>query len=316
MGNKKFHIDKSLTIKETYKKLLQSKYKTGYYREFNEMIPIVEPEKCPTERQFRYWYDKEYNSKQKYGAKYGKRKAEMNARAFIGTPEEDVQGPGAYYEIDSTPADVILVSLDRETVIGRAHVYFVKDVMSRMIVGVHICTTPSWEEEMVALENASTNKVEYCSRFGIEITEEDWPCQHLPKSIAGDRGEHKSKNSNNLVGINVRVRNTPSYRGDFKPYVEQQFRRYNARVRESMTESAVRKEYRERGDKNPENYAVHTIEAFSILTILFVLEFNKSGLPDEFVITKEMFQEKVELTPLGMWNWGLKRIYFTKCQEI
>ena len=231
----------------------------------------------------------------------------MNARAFKGTPEENVQGPGAYYEIDSTPADVILVSLDRETVIGRAHVYFVKDVMSRMIVGVNICTNPSWEEEMVALENASTNKVEYCKRFGIEITEEDWPCLHLPKFIVGDRGEHKSRNSNNLVDINVRVGNTPSYRGDFKPYIEQQYRRYNARIRESIPVSAVRKEHRERGDKNPENYAVHTIEAFSKLTILFVLEFNKSALPDEYLMTREMFEEKVELTPLGMWNWGLKK---------
>ncbi|MEK3997141.1 MULTISPECIES: Mu transposase C-terminal domain-containing protein [Psychrobacillus] len=304
---KKFHIEQGLTITETHKKLLQHRYKTGFYREFNEMVPIVEPEKCPTLRMFRYWYQNNFNSKQKYSARYGERKAEMNARAFKGTPEENVQGPGAYYEIDSTPADVILVSLDRETVIGRAHVYFVKDVMSRMIVGVHICITPSWEEEMVALENASTNKVEYCKRFGIEITEEDWPCLHLPKFIVGDRGEHKSRNSNNLVDINVRVGNTPSYRGDFKPYIEQQFRRYNARIRESIPVSAVRKEHRERGDKNPENYAVHTIEAFSKLTILFVLEFNKSALPDEYLMTREMFEEKVELTPLGIWNWGLKK---------
>jgi hypothetical protein len=303
---KKFHKTKGLNIKETYKHMLQEYYQDGYYRKHGVMVPIVSPENCPTERQFRYWYDKEYGSKQKYGAKYGKHKAEMNARALIGTPSEDVQGPGALYEIDSTPADVMLVSLDRETVIGRAHVYFVKDVMSRLIAGAHICTNPSWEEEMVALENASTNKVEYCAKFGIEINEEEWPSQYLPKKIIGDRGEHKSKYSNNLVNINVRVANTPSYRGDLKPYIEQQFRRFNARMRESITDGAVKKEHRERGDKNPENDAIYTIEAFTKLVILFVLEYNNSALPSGFFMTRELFEEKVELTPLAVWNWGMK----------
>lgn len=304
---KKFHIEKGLNIYETYKHMLQENYSDGYYRKHGVMVPIVSPENCPSERQFRYWYDIEYGSKQKYGAKYGQRKAEMNARALIGTPAEDIQGPGALYEIDSTPADVILVSIDRETVIGRANVYFVKDVMSRLIVGMHICTNPSWEEEMVALENASTNKVDYCASLGIEINAEDWPSQYLPKMIIGDRGEHKSKYSNNLVNINVRVANTPSYRGDLKPYIEQQFRRFNARMRESITEGAVRKEHRERGDKNPEKDAIYTIEAFTKLVTLFVLEYNNSALPNGFFMSRELFEDKVELTPLAVWNWGMKK---------
>lgn len=302
---KKYHVSEEKTIKETFKHMLEDSYNEGYYRKYGVMVPII-IQNCPTERQFRYWYSMEYDSKQKYGAKYGNRKAEMNARALMGTPAEDIQGPGALFEIDSTPADVILMSLDRQTVIGRAHVYFVKDVMSRTIAGAHVCTNPSWEEEMVALENAATDKVEYCAKHEIDITEEDWPCHHLPKFIIGDRGEHKSKNSNNLVNIRVRVANAPSYRGDLKPYIEQQFRKFCMRMRE-LSPGAVRKEHRVRGDKNPADEAMYTIEAFTKLVILFVIEFNKSALSAGYFVTKELFEEKVELTPLSVWNWGLKR---------
>lgn len=159
---------------------------------------------------------------------------------------------------------------------------------------------------MVALENAATDKVDYCAKYGIEITEDEWPCHHLPKFIVGDRGEMKSRNSNNLVNLNVRVGNPPSYRGDLKPFVEQQHRHFNLRIRD-LVKGAVRKEHRNRGDKNPANDAVCSIELFTKLVILYVLEFNKGGLSDYFVVTKEMYEEKVALTPISVWNWGMKR---------
>ncbi|MCE0453034.1 Mu transposase C-terminal domain-containing protein [Brevibacillus sp. AF8] len=302
----RFHKKEGKNIKETYKHMLQTEYNEGYYREHGVMVPIVVVNNCPSERQFRYWYQHEYSEKEKYEKKYGRRKAEMNARALTGNPIEDIQGPGALFEIDSTPADVILMSNDNKTEIGRAHVYFVKDVMSRMITGMHICRNPSWEEAMVALENVATDKVEFCARYGIEIDEEDWPSRHLPKFIAADRGEMKSRNSNNLVMINVQIGNAPSGRGDLKPFIEQQFRRFNARIRE-LIPGAVVKQHRERGDKNPADYAVYTFEAFTKIVIYFVLEFNKSVLSENFFLTRELFEDKVELTPLGVWNWGVHK---------
>lgn len=282
--------------------MCEDEYAEGYYRKYNELIPIVGG---PTERQFLYWYNKEYNKKGKVAAKSGKRKAEMLARSLLKSANGDIQGPGALYETDSTPADAILVSLDYKTVIGRPHVYFVKDVSSRLIAGMHVCKTPSWEEEMVALENASTDKVSFCAKYGITITEEDWPAKHLPSYIVGDRAEMKSKNSNNLVLLNIRVGNPPSYRGDLKPYVEQQFREFCKRMREIIP-GGVDKVHRDRGDKNPEKEATYTFDEFTKLVILFVLEYNRKALSEEFLVTREMFVDKVELTPLSMWNWGMK----------
>lgn len=158
----------------------------------------------------------------------------MSSRSLLKSVSSDVQGVGEYYEIDSTPADGLLLSIDHKTEIGRPHVYFVKDVESRLITGMHVCKNPSWEEAMVALENASTDKVVFCAQHGIPISEEDWPAKHLPRYIVGDRGEMKSRNSNNLGILNVRIGNPPSYRADLKPYIEQQFRGFCMRIKEIM----------------------------------------------------------------------------------
>ena len=84
--------------------------------------------------------------------------------------------------------------------------YIVKDVFSRFIAGFHVSVAPaSTIEQMVALENTGINKVEFCKQYGIEIEEDDWPCAHLPKFLAGDRGELKAKMTENLININVDV---------------------------------------------------------------------------------------------------------------
>lgn len=302
----KYHKKEGKNLRETYNHMLQEEYNEGYYREHGVMVPITTEENCPTERQFRYWYRSNYGKKKRSEKKYGNRKAEMTARALVGNPAEDIQAPGALYEIDSTPADVLLLANDRKTVIGRAHVYFTKDVMSRIIAGAHVCRNEAWEEAMVALENASTDKVEFCEKYGVTIKEDDWPCRNLPKFIVADRGEMKSRASDNLVNINVQIGNAPSGRGDLKPHVEQQFRRFNARIR-ALLPGAIITKHKEPGDKEPRDYALLTFEEFTRFVILFVLEFNRSVLSDNYFLTKEMFADRVELTPLGVWNWGSRR---------
>jgi hypothetical protein len=225
---KEFHINKEMDLTATHRHMCEKYYTTVLYRKNNVLVPILEPEKMPTLRQFRYWYNNKFTFADRYSKRHGKRKAEMDVRAFQGDATERALDVGYLFEIDSTPADIILVSEDRQTIIGTPTLYIVKDVLSRMIAGFHASlASASAIEQMVALENAGTNKVEFCRQYGIEIEEDDWPCAHLPKFLTGDRGELKSKMTENLVNINVDVANAPSYRGDLKPFVEQHFRLTN-----------------------------------------------------------------------------------------
>ena len=302
----KLHIEEKKSLKETHEILCQKKYHSGHYRQFGVLVPIVEPHKGPTIRQFLYWYHKEYSVSEKYANRHGRRKAAMDKRPLIGDASERALGVGFLFEIDSTPADIILVAEDRQTIIGTPTLYIVKDVTSRMVTGFHVTgANPSWIEEAVALENAVTNKVEFCRQYGIEIDEDDWPCCHLPKNLLGDRGELKSKMAENLISLKIDVLNAPSYRGDLKPFVEQHFRLTNLDIRDFLSKAGAKpSKPKERGDYDPARNAALTIFEFTKFMIVQILTYNKSALPKEFFVTREMFEDKVELTPLDVWNWG------------
>ncbi|WP_066415247.1 Mu transposase C-terminal domain-containing protein [Sutcliffiella cohnii] len=302
----KFHVKEGKNLTATHQHMCETYYNSGYYRKYNEMVPIVEQDKIPTLRQFLYWYHKEHSLVRKYSNKYGARKAVMDVRPLQGDATERARSVGFLYEIDSTPADIILVAEDRKTILGTPTLYIVKDVFSRMVVGFHASLSPaSWIEQMVALENASTSKVKFCRHYGIEIEKTDWPCSHLPKYLAGDRGELKGKKAENLVNLKVDVLNAPSYRGDLKPFVEQHFNITNNKIRELLYKAGAKPpKLIERGDKDPARDAALTIYEFIQFMIIQIITYNKSALNKEYFVTREMFGEKVELTPLGVWNWG------------
>lgn len=155
---------------------------------------------------------------------------------------------------------------------------------------------------MVAIEHAATNKVENCARYGISIQEEDWPCRYLPQNLVGDRGELKSQLSEGFVNLNVDVLNAPSYRGDLKPFVESNFRITNEMIRELLSGSTEARQL-VRGDYNPARDSTWTIEEFNRFLIVYFLTYNKSALSRDFLPTKDMFSDQVELTPLKVWNW-------------
>src|SRR5205823_5913339 len=125
---------------------------------------------------FRYWYEKERDLEQEHKLREGRKEYNLTLRPAVGTSTHMAHGPGAIYQIDATTGDIQLVhSLRRDRCIGRPTIYVVIDVFSRLIVGLNVSLEPpSWVGAMVALENATTDKVAYCARFGIDIAAEDW----------------------------------------------------------------------------------------------------------------------------------------------
>lgn len=305
----KYHKKLKMNLTATHQHMCEESYNSGYYRKHGVLVPIVEPEKAPTVRQFRHWYNKKYAFVEKYKNRHGKRKTEMDIRSLHGDAAARAHGIGYLYEIDSTPADIILVAEDRKTIIGTPTLYIVKDVFSRMVVGFHASFSPaSTIEQMVALENAAINKVGFCSKYEIEIEENDWPCINLPQFLDGDRGELKSKWSENLLNLKIEVNNAPSYRGDLKPYVERHFGLTNDEIRELLYKAGAKPaKAKERGDSDPARNAALTIYEFTQFMIIQIITFNKSALNKEFFVTKEIFEDRVELSPLGIWNWGIEK---------
>lgn len=303
-----YENQKGRTLKDTYQLTLEKFFHKGYEMQDGVLVPVLPPAtELPSFAQFRYWYEKERNITQVQISRQGKRRFNLRHRAVLGDSTQMAFGPGSLYQIDATIGDIYLVSsLDRNRIIGRPVIYFVIDTFSRLIAGFSVSLEgPSWLGAMLALENATTNKVAFCQEFGIQIDEADWPSHHLPEAILADRGELEGYNANNLVNaLNVRISNTPPYRADWKGIVERNFRLSNDKMIRWIPGAVNRN--RERGDKDYRLDAVLDLHQFRHLITLCVLEHNNNHRMNWYRLDEFMIQDYVDPYPIELWNWGVK----------
>ncbi len=273
------------------------------------MVPVLPPvHELPSFRQFKYVYYKDRDLSNTLKARKGQRHFHLRNRAVIGDSSKTVFGPGCVYQIDATTADIYLVSsLNRSRIIGRPTLYFLVDVFSRMIVGFNVTTeNASYQAAALAIENAASDKVEFCEHYGITISREDWPCRHIPECIVADRGELEGPKADTLINsLNIKLDNTPPYRADLKGLVERSFRTVNDCVIHWLP-GHVKKD-RERGDRDYRLDAVLDLHQFTKLIIHFILEHNQSLLTN-YRLDESMMADQLEPRPINLWEWGINNL--------
>lgn len=277
--------------------------------EDGEVIEVPKPShKVPTIDQLRYYYKQTEDYKQVVMAREGLRNYNLKFRPILGNATRRAAGPGSIYEIDATVGDIYLVShADRTKVIGRPVIYLVIDVFSRMIVGFYVgLEGPSWQGAMMALENATTNKVEFCAEYGITIDEQQWPCHYLPEVIIGDRGEIESKQADPLTEyLGVVVKNEPPYRADWKGIVESNFKTVSTTIKK-WAPGAVKPDFKQRGGKDYILDAKLSLRGFIKLMIEFILYHNNSKAIKQYPLDISMIPDSVLPVPIHLWNWGIQ----------
>ncbi|MCM3390301.1 Mu transposase C-terminal domain-containing protein [Ureibacillus chungkukjangi] len=305
-----YHTAKQNPLSTTYNQMLKTFFVADCRYENGVEKPILqEQDKLPTLRQFKFWYDKTYNTEEKQRKRKGNRKYELEHRAVLGTSVGDLYGPGTKYQIDATVADVYIVSsFNRNWIIGRPIIYVVIDVFSRMVVGLYVgLEGPSWFGAMMALANTASDKVSYCKKYGIEIQKEEWDCHYLPQTLLADRGELEGYNVERLISaFNMKVENTPPYRADWKGIVEQHFRILNARGIKPFLPGVVDTEVKVRGERDYRLDATLTLEEFTSVIIRCVLYHNNHHYLKNYNEDEMMIEDEVPLIPKELWNWGIK----------
>lgn len=291
-----------------YNKLLEDSYSVVEKDENgNETARLLPKGEIPSIRQFRYWYSKTRDIREEEIKRQGETGFELKSRAVTGKSDYGMMGPGSQYQVDATVADVYLVSqFDRSDIIGRPVMYFVMDTASRIVTGMYIgLEGPSWVGMAMALYNATTDKVDYCHEFGIEITEDMWPCHHVPAVLLGDRGELESHNADRLVSmLGIRVDNAPPYRGDLKPIIESHFKTINAQVKPALP-GFVMPDDRQRGGKDYRLDAKLDIKQFTRIIINCVLYYNNQHYLNGFEKNEQMLKSGVDAIPVKLWKWGI-----------
>ena len=269
---------------------------------------LLDPNEIPTLRQFQYWYSKTYDSREKLIARKGQAKYDLEHRAVLGKSDTYIRGPGAQYQIDATVGDIYLVSqFNRANIIGRPVIYFVIDTFSRMVTGMYVgLEGPSWMGAMMALANAASDKVSYCADYGVTITDEQWPCRHIPDTILADRGEMESKSVEILINtLNVRIDNAPAYRADMKGVVEQFFHTINTKTTVYLP-GHVKPDMAERGGKDYRLDAKLDIRQFTKIMIQCVLNHNNEHFLESYERTEGMIADDVTPIPIKLWSWGIQ----------
>ena len=292
--------------------LTKEKYFNLGYKELpnGTQVPVLPPaDELPTLKQFKYYYYKNRNFKAEIIAISGETAYESDNRPTLGDSTRKAFGPGSIYEIDATVGDIYLrCYLNRKLIIGRPVIYIVVDVFSRMIVGFSITLEgPNWSGAKLALENAFSDKVDFCKKFGIEITEAEWPVKGKCESLVGDNGEIASYNANSLIDpLGIGVGNPPPYRPDMKGIVESRFPILK-RIAIAWVPGSVRHVRKRRG-KDYRLDALLDLNQFRRLMIECILHYNNCRRIEKYRLNKHMISDGVEPIPIKLWDWGMQKL--------
>ncbi len=306
---KYYYNNKSNPITTTYELMKKEFFVEDFKIENGIKIPVLKESKyIPTLGQFRYWFNIERNIQKEISSRKSIKKYQLQNRQILGESTTEAYGPGSIYQIDATVGDVYLVSrYNRDWIIGRPIIYAVIDVFSRMIVGVYVgLEGPSWVGAMMALVNSAMDKVKFCKEYDIDISEEEWPVHYLPDSIVADRGEFEGKIAEGLInGLHIKVKNTPSFRADWKGIVEQYFRTINLKIKPFIP-GFINEDFRERGGKDYRLDAKLDLKQFTKIIIKCAIFHNNYHFLKNYNRDEMMIEDGIDCIPIKLWGWGIK----------
>lgn len=312
--NKYYYNSKKNTLKMAYEFMIKE-YFAEEIQQNGVKVPIIKDiDAIPSYQQFLYWYKKNNNIKKEVSRRNSTKEYYQLNRAIVGTSNQDAAlGPGTLYQIDSTIFDVYLVSSqDRDLVVGRPVFYSVMDVYSRCIVGINVTFEAfnSYVGGMVALENTMSNKVGYCKKYGVDITEKDWPIHHVPQRILADRGELEGKQIETAIAnLGITIQNAPPYRGDMKGIIESSFRGLHLLVKPHVDGVVTNsKNILERGEKDYRLNANMNLYEFTQIIIKCVLFHNNHHVLSDYIVDEMQLQDNTEKIPLKIWEHGAKNL--------
>lgn len=183
-------------------------------------------------------------------------------------------------------------SIDRSRMFGKPTVYLVLDCLSQMIVGSHVSLEEDFQSGcLLAFENALAEKTSFCRNLGVEISDADYPCHYICETLLIDCGPNgKIISSLSQFGVQVKVPN--SSRLVQKSMIEANF--------EHRMLSPISFNVRDRRLNG-----VLDFNQFRRLLVQCILHHNNHQKLESYTIDEQTGQHD-ELSPIDLWNWGLR----------
>lgn len=297
---KKYYLkERGLTLSKTYENLLKDYYKEDIcVSDAQYIAPFI-----PSFRQFQYWSKKFISKDMVIKKRTTENDYLRNKRGVTGSVNQNDNLPGSHFEIDATVADVHIVSeFGPQYILGRPTIYIVADRASRMIVGMHVSLFyASWRAARQALVNCFLPKENYCSEFGIDIQNSEWPCHHIPLELVCDNGEMIGLKPKDALTPMTRLSFNPPYRPDCKGVVEKRFDIINKETLHELS-GTTRGGVVIRGARDPRKDAIYTLKELTAEIIKSVLEHNRSIFENLAFSSPLLIENNLSPSPINYWN--------------
>ncbi|WP_375276884.1 hypothetical protein [Alteromonas australica] len=267
----------------------------------------------PTEHQFHYWLNKQHNGvlprrdkKQNDALEY-----QSDIAGRKGNGNTWVIGPGQTYQLDETPFDEELVSTfdpHRRLKIGKATLYFVKDVFSRCVVGLYITTQPpSYDTVKEAVFNSFREKSGLLKELQLPFDPVHFPQSGVPTGLFVDRAEFHNKLSEGPItsDVPITVKFTRTGRGDDKGMIEKMFDTYSMFFK-GLSPAHQTKKRRDIQKQIARKNACLTIDELYEIAVVYIIFYNNFHEIEDYPACREMKVDGVPPIPAKIWDWGMK----------
>lgn len=267
----------------------------------------LRPSQLPSERTFRHWFYILIDHKTRRIGQVGEKEYQTNEREVLGDEKSKVQRAGEVCSGDATIWNISIVSrFEGRRVVGCPVVFRIRCKRTGMLIGLSVSlATASWTGMAAAISNCLEDKVEFCRRYGIAITPDQWPIQGLMGTLEVDRGETDNHHPNAFIEMTgVTVTNLPGGRPDMKPGVESDWHTLQVRMN-GKTPSALVKTWEKAQNSKWKLEGTLDIDQFTKILIRHELDRMKKSRP-EVLLDPEMTAVGLNSSPLHMWDYSVR----------
>lgn len=294
--NKFFYTRHGKNLADTFTALLQSRYSDAEGR----ILPDH-----PSINSFRRYYRAHRSLQKLYITQEGIKGYQKDYRPLLGENVQQFAPVVGYGLLDSTICDIYLVD-DKGDVVGRPILTVCVDAYSGLCCGYSL----NWEGGMYSIRsmmfNCVADKVEWCRRFGIEISRDQWWCSDLMGVYVTDKGtEFASKTFEQVSELGCKLVNLPAYRPELKGRVEKLFDLIQDSYRPHLKgRGVIERDHLERGARDYRKDACITMKDFEAIVIHSILFHNNRRVQAGFPYTEDMLERKVEPYASAIWNYA------------
>ena len=261
---------------------------------------------APSQRRFEYYVKTHTTEEQRLRATMKEREFFNNLRLIYDTNITNAIRPGSDVEIDAFEPGIQLVSSQDPTkLVGKATIYTVMDIKTRMLLDVSVGFE---ENSVIGITNLMRNLLtrdllNWMRKNGIEDVGRDVvPGNVHPTMVYLDRGpEMKADETVEVFGrLGINVSLEPPATGSMKGMVERSYRTFMDLVRSELKNYGLTTG--QNGD-NGRKTAALTVEGFEKLMLRFIVTHNCTPI-SKFIMRPDMLaQPDVEKTPRWLWKY-------------